>query len=112
MNVVVPPVDSTRRTPHMLAALAHTCAMSGDRYEAVKILEELKVRSAAEYVSACTFAVIHAALGETDRAIENLERTYEERSNWLVLLRGEPRLDNLRCDGRFADIVRRVGLAQ
>ena len=45
------------------------------------------------YVSPYNFAIIYAGFGELDLAFTCLEQTYEERSNWLVFLRGEPRLD-------------------
>jgi hypothetical protein len=49
-------------------------------------------------------------LGEKDRAFEWLEKAYEERSDLLVYLKVEPRLDSLRGDPRFADLLRRMRL--
>jgi hypothetical protein len=50
----------------------------------------------------------YAALGNSDQAMNWLEKGYEERFNPGVLLR--PGLDPLRSDRRFQDLVRRVGL--
>ena len=54
--------------------------------------------------------MIHVGLGERDQAFEWLERAYKEHSGWLSYLNVEFRLDPLRSDPRFADLVHRVGL--
>jgi eukaryotic-like serine/threonine-protein kinase len=51
-------------------------------------------------------------LGDNDQAFAWLKKAFLERSWYLVLLRVDPRLDNLRSDPRFQDLVRRVGLQQ
>jgi hypothetical protein len=56
--------------------------------------------------------LIYIGLGEKDRAFESLESAYKERSDLLVYLKVDPRLDTLRSDPRFADLMRRVGLQQ
>ena len=58
-------------------------------------------------------ATIYAGLGERDKAFEFLERAYQERSldiSWH--LKADLRIDNLRSDPRFQDLVRRVGYPQ
>jgi hypothetical protein len=57
-------------------------------------------------------AVVYAELDEKDQAIHWLEKAYAERSTFMVSLKTEPSLDNLRSDLRFKDLVRRVGLPQ
>jgi hypothetical protein len=56
------------------------------------------------------FAGIHIALGEDDRAIEYLEKSYEEHSPWLIYLHIDPSMDGLRSNLRFQDLLRRIGL--
>jgi TolB-like protein/Flp pilus assembly protein TadD len=55
-------------------------------------------------------ATFHAALGEKDQAFVELNKSYEKRENALVWLKVDPRLDPLRDDPRFADLMRRMGL--
>jgi eukaryotic-like serine/threonine-protein kinase len=50
-------------------------------------------------------------LGRKDEALEVLERAYEVRNSWLGELKTEPAWDGLRSDPRFADLLRRIGLA-
>src|SRR6266446_5918160 len=92
------------------AALAHAYAVIGRRAEAEKILRDLERKSKSGYVSPYIMATVYAGLGEKDKAFEFLERAYQERSldvSWF--LKADLRIDNLRSDPRFQDLVRRVG---
>jgi hypothetical protein len=50
-----------------------------------------------------------AALGENDKAFAELNKAYTNREYFLVWLKVDPRLDSLRADPRFGDLLRRVG---
>lgn len=54
-------------------------------------------------------AVVHAALGERDRALDDLGACVAQRDPSVLWLRVDPRFDVLRSNPRFADLVRRVG---
>ena len=93
------------------AALAHAYAVIGKRAEAQKILRDLQQKSKTDYVSPYFLAVIYAGLGEKDKAFELLEKAYREKSleiSWH--LKADLRIDNLRSDARFQNLLRRVGL--
>jgi DNA-binding winged helix-turn-helix (wHTH) protein/TolB-like protein len=51
----------------------------------------------------------HADLGEKDKAFAVLNKAYDNRDFSLTALKGDPRLDPLRDDPRFNDLVNRVG---
>ena len=53
-------------------------------------------------------AAINAQAGEKDTAIDFLERSYQRREFWMTHMEHEPRLDSLRGDPRFEELVRRV----
>lgn len=55
-------------------------------------------------------AIIYNGLGEEDQAFEWLQRARDDRAFYLVFLKVEPRLDGLRSDPRFADLLRRMGI--
>jgi tetratricopeptide (TPR) repeat protein len=97
-------------SPLMCAALAHTFGAAGRTKEAFQMLADLTELAKQKYVSPYFLAGIHAGLGENDRAIEYLERCYEEHSHWLLYLHLDPSLDSLRDDLRFQELLRRVGL--
>jgi len=53
---------------------------------------------------------IYARLGDNDKALEELERNYEERTALGTLVNVDPAFDSLRSDPRFHEIVKRMGL--
>ena len=54
-------------------------------------------------------ALYHAQLGNRNEAFDHLEKVLQRRAIWATYLRADPRLDALRDDPRFSDLVRRVG---
>jgi len=92
------------------AALAYAYARTGKGAEAEKLLRDLLEQSKTGYVSPYMIATIYAGLGNKDRAFEYLEKAYEERSTDLsYFLKSDLRMDTLRSDPRFQDLVKRMG---
>ena len=91
-------------------SLAFTFARCGRTGEARKWLGELENRSEKSLVAPVVFALLHGFLGDFDAAFEWLERSYQARDFWLVMLNVEPGYDPLRSDPRFDDLVKRVGI--
>jgi tetratricopeptide (TPR) repeat protein len=93
------------------AALAHTYGVVGRRAEAEKILHDLERKSKTSYVSSYMIATICAGLGDEDKAFESLEKADRDQS-WDITrqMKSDLRLDNLRSDPRFQDLMRRVGI--
>ena len=81
--------------------------VAGERDEAKRILAGEIQRATREYVSPTRIALIHSGLGDTDRAIFWLEKSYREHSPDLSSL-SEPMFDGLRSDPRFVDSFTRV----
>jgi tetratricopeptide (TPR) repeat protein len=92
--------------------LAHAYAVSGRLDEARHLVEELKEQSKSRYVSPYSMAAIHVGFGEIDLAFDALEEAYAARDRGMVWIKVAPRLDPLRSDPRFTDILRRMNLAQ
>jgi serine/threonine protein kinase/tetratricopeptide (TPR) repeat protein len=103
-------VNLSGGSPLMRAALAHTFGTAGRTKEAFQMLDDLTELAKQKYVAPYFFAGIHIGLGENDRAIEYLEKSYEEHSHWLIYLHLDPNMDALRDDPRFQDLLQRVGL--
>ena len=103
-------VDLSGRLPLFLGALGHGWVTSGNLAEANKILEELLATPKGKYRSSYCVAEIYVALGEVDRALEWLEKAYEERGTWMIFLKVHPLFDPIRVEPRFQEILRRMGL--
>ncbi len=99
-------------SPDEAAALAHAYALSGNRTEARKILEDLKKQAKRRYTSPGTMADLYGLLGDKDQAFALLEKAYEERDNMVALLKVDPYFDPLRSDPRFTNLLRRVGFPE
>jgi len=91
--------------------LAHLEASMGHTAEARRMLAELVDARARRVVSAWGIAALHASLGDVDAAFGWLETAIAERATGVVFLRVHPRLDPIRHDPRYPEMVRRVGLA-
>ncbi|MGH9745770.1 MAG: protein kinase domain-containing protein [Candidatus Acidiferrales bacterium] len=92
------------------AALAQTFGAAGRRTEAIEILDALTALARQSYVAPYFFAGIHIGLGDDGRAMEYLEKSYEEHSHWLIYLHIDPSMDALRSNPRFQDLLRRINL--
>ncbi len=103
-------VNLTSRDSDAGAALGYVYAVSGRRNEALRMLDELREISLAGKVAARYFVFIHAGLGNNEQAFELLEKEFESRTYWLIYLKSEPMLDNLRSDARLKNLERRIGL--
>lgn len=103
-------VNLSGGSPLMRAALAHTYGESGRIREAVQVLDDLTELARHKYVAPHFFAGIHIGLGENERAIEYLEKSWEDHSHWLIYLHLDPSMDALRSNLGFQDLLRRVGL--
>ena len=93
------------------AGLARAYAMAGRHAEAREILGDLEQRARARFVSAFSISTIHATLGAHDAAFEWLRRGLDERDTGMLWIKVHPRMDVLRGDPRFQDILRRMRLA-
>jgi serine/threonine-protein kinase len=91
------------------SSLGHAYGVSGRVAEARGVLKALQGAADTSYVPSYFFAVVHLGLGEGDRALQYLERAYQERSTVLAYLRIDPRLAPLRTDPRFQALVTRLG---
>jgi serine/threonine protein kinase/tetratricopeptide (TPR) repeat protein len=92
------------------AQLGVAYGLAGKREQAIKILNDLKKKRSQGYVRPRMIASLYAALSEKNQAIEWLEKSYEERDDWIVWTTTNPEFDSLRSDPRFQDLMRRIGL--
>ena len=103
-------ITASKGSTRYLAKLGYVYAMAGKRNEAEKTLKELKSLMRRQYVSAYYIAEVYTGLGEKDRALEWLEKAYEESSSDMVYLKIEPHMDRLRSDARFQSLLWRMRL--
>ncbi len=102
-------VEESHRGLFELMFLGHALGVSGARVEAKKVLDEMHALSQRRYVSPMYIAVIYEGLGERDQALHWFERAWAERTinGWIL---PDPRLDQIRTEPRFKNIMRQMGL--
>jgi tetratricopeptide (TPR) repeat protein len=100
------------RSPGSIELLATAYAHAGRRTQALRLIDELKRRRQTGYIPPGAFINPYLALRDYDQAFAWFDRAYEEKSNILQFVKVHPFFDPVRGDPRFADLVRRVGLAQ
>jgi len=100
----------SKDNPTSLAHLGRAYALSGNQDEARKIAEQLKQTARQHYVPAWDMAVLFAAMGDADTAFRWLEESYTKRESQMPFLKVDYRIDPLRPDPRFQNMLRRVRL--
>ena len=95
-----------------LSQLAGAYFLAGKKAEAQQLWDKLKALSDRQYVPAYSMAVAQSSFGNHDEAIRLLEKSYEDHapfdSNDLGWILVDHRLDPLRSDPRFNNLVTRI----
>ena len=92
------------------AWLGHVLAQDGQLSEARRILSAIEEHAKRNYVPPYNVALLHAGLGERQQAMDWLEKGVGDRSLRPVWVKLDPRLDGLRQDSRFVQLIQRMGL--
>ena len=86
-------------------------ALAGRKSEAAAALREIERQRVEHYSCSYEVGTAHILLGETDLGFRWLNNAYNARSECMILLKIDPRLDRVRSDPRYEELVHRVGLA-
>ena len=98
--------------PGFDAALAYAYGRAGERAKAEQMLRDLDDRAKHRYISPSLRMLFHLGLGEKDKALDWLEKCYEEQDWVCWLLKVWPVYDPLRTEPRFQALLKKVGLDQ
>ena len=93
-----------------IAALGHAYAISWKKSEAQNALDQLLENSKKQYVSPFYVASVYVGLNENEKALDWLDKAYDDRSNGIVFLKVDPQLDPLRSNPRFRTLLQRLAL--
>jgi len=90
--------------------LGYIYALAGERDKAGQIILQMKKRSKDRYIALPSIALIHAGLGETDKAIKLLEKAREERSSLLLFSKLFREKGIFISDARYIALLKKIGL--
>jgi tetratricopeptide (TPR) repeat protein len=91
-----------------IAMMGYAAAKSGRRDQAHSALKELEGAQAKGFVPAYACAQIHFALGDRTKALELLEKAFEQREALMVFIKVDHVWDELRSEPRFAQLMKRM----
>jgi Flp pilus assembly protein TadD len=103
-------IDRSYGNPEYVAALGYAYAEAGKGDKAENSLEQLNVLSKETIVSALDLAMIYAALGEREQALDYIEKGIEQEEENVGRINVNPAFDPLRSEPRFTEIVKRIRL--
>lgn len=94
-----------------LVQLGYIFAKSGDRARAMAVLQELESLSKDKNVPDDS-ALIYNGLGDTEKALEMLEKSREDREIQLAFLKVDTCWDNLRSEPRFIELMKQMNFGK
>jgi len=96
--------------PFTLGDLGFGLAVSGQRDEAVRMRDDLIGRRGKGYYPAFPIAEIEVGLGNTESALDWLERAVDERNTGFYFPSADPVWDAIRPTPRFRALMTRMHL--
>lgn len=98
------------RSPRFIEELAYAHGVAGNHQKASELLNELNALSERRYVSPYYLSLVHLGMSDTGKAFDYLGQAIKGRSAELVWMKVDPRLDPLRKDARFTEMLHQIGL--
>jgi serine/threonine-protein kinase len=99
----------TRRVTFGSIGIAHVYARSGREAEARRMRDELVRERETRGVPAWGLGTLSAVLGDIDEAFRWLHIAIEAHEGALAFLRIHPRLDSIRSDNRYQQLLAQLG---
>lgn len=93
-----------------LSLAGYALAKADRRTESLAMLEALKLKSTKRYVPAYNIAMIYNGLGNNAEALNQLEKAFQTHDARMILLKVEPKWNNLHDEPRFIDLMKRMKL--
>jgi len=94
--------------PWYVGSLGYACAVSGDHAKAEQVLHQLEELAKQRYVSPANRASVYLGLGENEKALDWLEKAYEDRDPIFWWINGDQLYDSVRHAPRFEALVQKV----
>jgi len=105
-------VALSENSPVVMGHLGAAYARARRTADAEKVLGDLQTLSDRQYVPSSSVAMVYAAIGDRGRALDRLERAYDEHDFSLAQVGVAPWFKDLRGEARFQALVRKIGIPQ
>ena len=95
--------------PQIVALLGRAYGDTGQKDQALELVRELETRARQQFVRGYLIALVYIGLGDKTKAIDYLEREYENHDNIdTAWIRADPLLDPIRGDPRFEALAEKI----
>lgn len=101
-------VEVMGKASHTLARLGSAHAQAGDTEAADAILREMDSIATRRYISPYHLALVHCALGRTEKALDLLEQAEQSKDAKVLWIGVDPELDPLHGLDRFNELLRKL----
>src|SRR5688572_17536614 len=98
--------------PTLLAWLAHAKGVTGNRRAAVRLISRARALECERYVTPYHLSIAYVGLGSIDAAFELLEQAWLDRDPAIAAMHVEPRLEPLRGERRYQELLRRLNITR
>jgi hypothetical protein len=95
----------------IVGAIAWVHAMAGNRDRGARLLARIKDMQSGGHINFTTLSMIHAALGDTQGALDNIEAACGAHEWYIAALKRDPCMDRLRTAPRFRATLSRAGIS-
>lgn len=102
--------NSLEPSPMALASLGHTYALQSRKRKVQAVLNEMAKLQDVRRVSPFFRSIIYAGLGDSSRAIMELEQAVSDGFDWVIYLGVDPRWRALDAQPRFRELLKRIGI--
>ena len=93
---------------YAIAVESYALARSGQKEEAQRALDKMLEMSKTRFMPPTHIAIAYDGLGDTEKALDWLEKGYEVRDPKMAFLKVDRKLDNLRSEPRFLELMKRM----
>jgi len=94
--------------PWYIGAVGYAYAVSGDRAKAEGVLRQLDDLAKRRYVTPNAYFLVYLGLGEKEKALDWLEKCYQDQDGACWSLRVDQLYDSLRNEPRFQALVAKI----
>lgn len=102
-------IELSHGSAEAIAELGYVFGVSGSKYEAQQILQQL-AQPVDGHISHYRLATVYMGLGENEKALESLESAVKERSPGVVHLKVSPVFIEIRSTRRFQKLLADMGV--
>lgn len=103
-------IEASGKSTYFMSALIYALTKNGQKAEAENVLTEISVMTKQQPVSRYVLARSYAGIGKKEKALDELEKAFEERDSLMIVMNVEQIFDEIRDEPRFQTLLKKMNL--